>query len=121
MQGLWTAIAALSVEAPQDRTVLPCVRLQLADGGSFDVYRADATEGPVTMWRVRGFSEGGGGAAQESVAVILGTKDGRAILKRTGADAGMTPVSGYEETTRSLGDLSQVIAAAVRRLMNAED
>ncbi len=120
MDSLWASLAALSKGSAEDEKVLHCVRLQLVDGATFDVYKAEEAPGAVTLWRVRGFFEPeGGGEVAERKGVILGTQDGRAIARMSTPDGDtMTPVTAHEPTTRALSDLSDVIAAAVQSLMD---
>ena len=115
MQTLWQALADLSVPREQDEREVRCVRLTFADDTALDVFRAYEIGGAVTAWRVRGFTEPGD---EERVAVVLGTKDDRALVQWSpGHTPGMVPVVGHEPTTRSLAELSDAMAAAVRRLM----
>jgi len=115
VQTLWQALAELSVPREQDEREVRCVRVTLADDSALDVFRAYEIEGGVTAWRVRGFVEPGG---EERVAVVLGTKDDRALVQwGPGHTPSMVPVAEHAETTRSLADLSDAMAAAVRRLM----
>lgn len=119
MQTLWQALAELSVPREQDEREVRCVRLTLSDESMLDVFRAYEIEGKVTAWRVRGFVEPGG---EERVAVVLGTKDDRAMVQwGPGHTPGMVPVAEHAWTKRSLADLSNAMAAAVRRLMEPEN
>ena len=78
MQTLWQALAELSVPREQDEREVRGVRLTLSDETALDVFRAYEIEGKVTAWRVRGFVKPGG---EERVAVVLGTKDDRAMVQ----------------------------------------
>ena len=118
VDGLWTALGELALPSDEDAKELRCVRLSLPDDASFDVYKAEQAQGPITLWRVRGFFSDAGADGEERSCVILGTKDGRALVNFTGP---LLLVSGFEPTTRSLGDLSEVIAAAVRRFLPSTD
>ena len=117
MEGLWSALAELSRPSSENAKRLRCVRLSLPDAGSFDVYKAEQAPGPITLWRVRGFLVAFDGQTQERHGVILGTKDGRALVN---FDGPLLPVARFLPTTRSLTDLSYVIAAAVRRVLDQE-
>jgi len=110
---LWSDLAELSVDDGEDAKVVRCVRLELDDAATLDVYKAEQTAGSVVMWHVRGFFESGGSAPEERQAVLLRTQDGRAIVKWAGG-SGMAPVRGHAPKERPLTDLSGVIANAIR-------
>lgn len=116
VDALWQALGELAVPQPEEAKVVPCVRLRLEDGGAFDVYKAEEKPRHVTLWEVRGFQVAAGESdSVERKAVIMGTKDGRAFLNTGDA---MVVVTEHEAATRPLSDLSEVIAAAVRRLLD---
>ena len=112
---LWDALGELATPQGEEAKVVPCVRLRLEDGGHFDAYKAQEKPRHVTLWEVRGFHVAAGeDDADERKAVIMGTKDGRAFLNTGDA---MVPIESHEATSRPLSDLSNVIAAAVRRFV----
>ena len=80
---------------------------------------AERVEAAMEAWRVRGFTDDG---ASTRLAVILGTRDGRAMVtERVSNDRELAVVGGMvveaSSNTRALSDLSEAIANAVRRLM----
>ncbi|MBL4687943.1 MAG: hypothetical protein JKY37_25355 [Nannocystaceae bacterium] len=120
MDTLWARLAELS-EGSIDDDKVHCERLHLADGALLDVHKAERAEGAVTMWRVRGFYEAEGADAVDRQAVILGTKDGRAIVRFSQGPGGMEPVQSHQPHARPLSALSAVLASAVRKLMDPGD
>lgn len=117
MDALWASLAALGRPSDVETSALAVERLHLADGTRLDVYKAETAPGPVTLWRVRGFLERDGEPPTEQQAAVLGTKDGRAVVRFSDPGLGMAPITEHAAATRALSDLSEVVAAAVRRLM----
>ncbi len=129
---LWEHLEGLSRGLDPLRPSIPTVRVTLDSGAMLEVFRAEPVEASIAAWRVRGFT--GGSAAVESsrvsrpasaavrLAVILGTRDGRAMVtERVSGDSEEALVGGLvvsaEPGERALVDLSEAIAAAVRALM----
>ena len=122
---LFAELAALAQPSDQDASSLRCVRLGFEDGSIFDVYKAQRRPGPVNLWSVRGFHGVRDDEPAERKALVLGTRDDRAIVTWAGPVAnaagmmnGATVVSA-EPNIRSLDDLSRVMAKAVQRLLGA--
>jgi hypothetical protein len=126
------------------RPSIPTVRVTLDSGAMLEVFRADPVEAAMTAWRVRGFGSGPSAASGRletspaidpaigeperppkpavRLAVILGTRDGRAMVtERVSDDTAEAVVGGLvvsaEPGERALVDLSEAIATAVRALM----
>jgi hypothetical protein len=120
---VFEGLAKLAAASDENATELACLRLDLGDGTYLDVYKAEQNPGPVTLWRVRGFhhtSMDPGTGDADRTAVILGTRDNRALLTwpgrplDAGGTMGGTPIVGATETTRPLDDLAKVIAERLR-------
>jgi hypothetical protein len=122
---LWAGLAQLLLPASDERH-LPCVRVDTSEGGQLDIYRAEQIPRAMPVWRVRGFYRDAAGVAVEQRAVLMGTQDGRAMLVHPPAAEGeaVRPselVVAAQMTQRDIGDLADVIAAAVRRLVASRD
>jgi len=128
---LWEHLEGLARGLDPLRPSIPTVRVTLDSGAMLEVFRAEPVEASIAAWRVRGFT---GGSAAEAVgpsrasrsavrlAVILGTRDGRAMVtERVSGESEEAIVGGLvvsaEPGERALVDLSEAIAAAVRALM----
>lgn len=134
---LWEHLEGLARGLDPLRPSIPTVRVTLDSGAMLEVFRAEPVEAAISAWRVRGFT--GASPSVSSVvdrtrvpssasssavrlAVILGTRDGRAMVtERVSGDSEEALVGGLvvsaEPGERSLVDLSEAIAAAVRALM----
>ena len=134
---LWEHLEGLARGLDPLRPSIPTVRVTLDSGAMLEVFRAEPVEAAIAAWRVRGFT--GASPSVSSVvdrtrvpssasssavrlAVILGTRDGRAMVtERVSGDSEEALVGGLvvsaEPGERSLVDLSEAIAAAVRALM----
>lgn len=92
------------------------VRLQLDDGRTLDVFRADRVREKPAAWRLRGFV--GDIRPSEFLAVLLVTVDGRAMVTGPAADAAIgfdgQLVVGASPATRRIADLAELIARRVR-------
>lgn len=121
-QALWRALEGLGAGLDPDRPVIPTVRVTMDSGAVLEVFRADRVEATMVAWRVRGFTDDG---STTRLAVILGTQDGRAMVtERVSGDeeavvGGMVVESAPNE--RSLADLSEAIAVAIRNRMAEVD
>lgn len=118
-QRLWGALEGLSSGLPAKQPVVPTVRVVINSGAVLEVFRAERVEAAMEAWRVRGFTDDG---CSTRLAVILGTQDGRAMVtERVSNEHEQAVVGGMvveaESNTRSLSDLSDAIANAVRDLM----
>jgi len=118
-QRLWGALAGLAQGLPPRQPLVPTVRVVVNSGAVLEVFRAERVEATMEAWRVRGFTDDG---STTRLAVILGTQDGRAMVtERVSNDEDLAVVGGMvveaESNTRSLSDLSEAIANAVRELM----
>jgi hypothetical protein len=128
---LWEHLEGLARGLDPLRPYIPTVRVTLDSGAMLEVFRAEPVEASIAAWRVRGFT-GGSSAVERSrsssasaavrLAVILGTRDGRAMVtERVSGDSEEALVGGLvvsaEPGERALVDLSEAIAAAVRALM----
>ncbi len=121
-QRLWGALEGLAQGLPPQQPIVPTVRVVVNSGAVLEVFRAERVEAAMEAWRVRGFTDDG---ATTRLAVILGTQDGRAMVtERVSTDDDLAVVGGMvveaESNTRSLDDLSEAIANAVRDLMGAK-
>lgn len=137
---LWEQLEGLSRGLDPLRPSIPTVRVTLDSGAMLEVFRAEPVEASIAAWRVRGFTgaplsarrsiagglEGarlpGSGSSAVRLAVILGTRDGRAMVtERVTGDSEEALVGGLvvsaEPGERALVDLSEAIATAVRALM----
>ncbi len=130
---LWEQLEGLSRGLDPHRPSIPTVRVTLDSGAMLEVFRAEPVEAAIAAWRVRGFTGGTPivashrpsiprSATTVRLAVILGTRDGRAMVtERVSGSADEALVGGLvvsaEPGERSLIDLSEAIAAAVRALM----
>lgn len=115
---LWPALEGLAVGLDPAETTIPTVRIGLEGGAVLEVFRAELVDAPMTAWRVRGFTNG----RTVRLAVILGTRDGRAMVtERVSTDDDQAVVGGLvaavELGERSIADLSAAIADAVRARM----
>jgi hypothetical protein len=121
-EALWEGLATLQGTTTEERA-LPCVRLATSTGAEFDVYRAERIERHVVVWKVRGFYRDADGETTEQRAVVMGTRDGRAMLTHPASDPPRPSemIVDAEQTLRNLADLADVIAAAVRRLVQSSD
>ena len=121
--GIFDALEGLGTPTDLEATSFPCVRLELRDGASFDVYRADRASPNAQIWRVRGFLDRGG-STREQRALILGTTDGRAMLNlgNTLSPDNMADNTVTQATpvSRPIEDLSEAMAKAVRALFGDE-
>lgn len=118
-QHLWGALEGLAEGLPPQQPVVPTVRVVVDSGAVLEVFRAERVEAAMEAWRVRGFTDDG---STTRLAVILGTRDGRAMVtERVSNDEDLAVIGGMvveaSVNTRSLSDLSQAIADAVRGLM----
>jgi hypothetical protein len=92
---------------------VPIVRIELGDGTTLDVFRAEQVRERPIAWRVRGFA--GNEAPREFVALVLGTIDGRAtVMTAAGEPGGGQTVASANNATRKLGELAELIARRVR-------
>lgn len=116
---LWDALEGLAVGLLPERDAIPTVRVLLDSGKTLEVFWAERVEGaPMVAWRVRGFTDG----TAVRLAAILGTRDGRAMVtERVDAGDDQAPLGGLVAEVgageRSIADLSQAIADAVRERM----
>jgi hypothetical protein len=115
---LWEHLEGLSRGLDPRQLTIPTVRVTVDSGAMLEVFRADPVEAAMAAWRVRGFT---GGTAVR-LAVILGTRDGRAMVTERVSDESEEAVVGglvvsAEPGQRALVDLSEAIARAVRALM----
>ena len=116
---LWGALEGLAQGLPPQQPIVPTVRVVVDSGAVLEVFRAEKVEATMEAWRVRGFTDDG---STTRLAVILGTRDGRAMVtERVSNEHELAVVGGMvveaEVNTRSLSDLSAAIADAVRELM----
>jgi hypothetical protein len=140
---LWEQLEGLSRGLDPLRPSIPTVRVTLDSGAMLEVFRAEPVEAAIAAWRVRGFTgappsprvravtewasssvprPSGSASSSVRLAVILGTRDGRAMVtERVSGDSEEALVGGLvvsvEPGERSLVDLSEAIATAVRALM----
>lgn len=134
---LWEHLEGLARGLDPLRPSIPTVRVTLDSGATLEVFRAEPVEASIAAWRVRGFTGASSGASSVverarmtsrptssavRLAVILGTRDGRAMVtERVSGDEEEALVGGLvvsaEPGERALVDLSEAIAAAVRALM----
>lgn len=129
---LWEQLEGLSRGLDPLRPSFPTVRVTLDSGAMLEVFRAEPVEAAIAAWRVRGFTGPAApvathrppraASAPVRLAVILGTRDGRAMVtERVSGDSEEALVGGLvvsaEPGERALVDLSEAIAAAVRALM----
>ncbi len=141
---LWEQLEGLSRGLDPLRPSIPTVRVTLDSGAMLEVFRAEPVEASIAAWRVRGFTGGSSLAARAGsapggeassvahgsgrrpsvvrLAVILGTRDGRAMVtERVSGESEEAVVGGLvvsaEPGERALVDLSDAIADAVRALM----
>jgi hypothetical protein len=133
---LWEHLEGLARGLDPLRPSIPTVRVTLDSGAMLEVFRAEPVEASIAAWRVRGFTGPSSGASSVvdrtrvpspkssavRLAVILGTRDGRAMVtERVSGDSEEALVGGLvvsaEPGERALVDLSEAIAAAVRALM----
>lgn len=133
---LWEQLEGLARGLDPLRPTIPTVRVTLDSGAMLEVFRAEPVEASIAAWRVRGFTGPSAGASSVvdrtrvpspkssavRLAVILGTRDGRAMVtERVSGDSEEALVGGLvvsaEPGERALVDLSEAIAAAVRALM----
>lgn len=125
---LWEQLEGLSQGLDPARSSIPTVRITLDSGSVLEVFRAEPVEASIAAWRVRGFTGNAISAVPRPpkpgvrLAVILGTKDGRAMVtERVSDETEEAMVGGLvvsaERGERALIDLSEAIAAAVRALM----
>ncbi|MCX4241241.1 hypothetical protein [Paraliomyxa miuraensis] len=131
---LWEQLEGLSRGLDPTQLSIPTVRVTLDSGSVLEVFRAEPVESTIAAWRVRGFT--GPAAIKHAfdpgrtpstskavrLAVILGTRDGRAMVTERVSDESEEALVGglvvdAEPSTRALIDLSEAIAAAVRALM----
>lgn len=116
-QRLWGALEGLAQGLPPHQPIVPTVRVVVDSGAVLEVFRAERVEAAMEAWRVRGFTDDG---STTRLAVILGTRDGRAMVTERVSNE-QAVVGGMvveaSSNTRSLSDLSQAIADAVRELM----
>lgn len=115
---LWEQLEGLSRGLDPRQLTVPTVRVTVDSGAVLEVFRAEPVEAAMAAWRVRGFT---GGTAVR-LAVILGTRDGRAMVTERVSDESEEAVVGglvvsAEPGERALVDLSEAIARAVRALM----
>lgn len=116
---LWGALEGLAQGLPEAQPTVPTVRVVVDSGAVLEVFRAERVEAAMEAWRVRGFTDDG---CTTRLAVILGTRDGRAMVtERVSNEHDLAVVGGMvveaSANKRSLNDLSQAIADAVRELM----
>lgn len=109
----------------EDSQTVRCVKLTLASGGAFDVYRAKEVDPRLPVWSVRGFEVAENAPDVERRGLVMGTKDGRAMLTSGGrldaqSAARSEMVTHASADNRNVKDLSDVIAKAIRKLMTAE-
>lgn len=116
---LWEALEGLAMGLLPERDTIPTVRVLLDNGNALEVFRAERVRrAPMVAWRVRGFTDG----TTVRLAAILGTRDGRAMVTEH-VDAGGSQaalgglVAEVHAAERSIADLSQAIADAVRERM----
>lgn len=114
MDEIGALLEALEVEVERD---VPVVRLQVEDGRTLDVFRAERLRDRPIVWRTRGFS--GDIRPAEFVALLLGTLDGRAIVTAGPGDATASTMNGQavvgvSRSSRRLADLADLIARRVR-------
>lgn len=112
------AFETLEVGLLPDKQTIPTAVVTVDSGARLSVFRVHPVEAPAIAWRVRGFDDAG----EVKLAVILGAQDGRAMVT-----AAVTPdqasqvlggmVTAVESSERSLNDLSEAMANAVRTLM----
>lgn len=107
-------LAQLAVEIDRD---VPVVRLDIEDGRTLDVFRAEQVRELPIVWRTRGFA--GDIRPAEFVALLLGTTDGRAIVTAGPGDMTSATMNGQAvvratRTSRRLADLADLIARRVR-------
>lgn len=143
---LWEQLEGLSRGLDPLRPAIPTVRVTVDSGAMLEVFRAEPVEAAIVAWRVRGFTgapssprarsgtddvewvsssvvrPSGSASSAVRLAVILGTRDGRAMVtERVSGDSEEALVGGLvvsvEPGERSLVDLSEAIATAVRALM----
>lgn len=138
---LWEQLQGLSRGLDPSRPSFPTVRVTLDSGSVLEVFRAEPVEAAIAAWRVRGFAtstvappRADAATTREPVhappaskaavrlAVILGTRDGRAMVTERVSDETEEAVVGglvvsAEPSERALIDLSEAIATAVRSLM----
>jgi hypothetical protein len=110
---LWEHLEGLSRGLDPQQLSIPTVRVTVDSGAMLEVFRAEPVEAAMAAWRVRGFT---GGTAVR-LAVILGTRDGRAMVTERVSDESEEAVVGGLVGERALVDLSEAIARAVRALM----
>ena len=127
---LWEQLEGLARGLDPERPSIPTVRVTLDSGAMLEVFRAEPVEASIAAWRVRGFTSGSPSVARlpstpsgtVRLAVILGTRDGRAMVtERVSGESEEALVGGLvvsaEPGERALVDLSDAIATAVRALM----
>lgn len=115
---LWAQLEGLARGLDPQQPTVPTVRVTVDSGAVLEVFRAERVEAPMPAWRVRGFA----GGTTVRLAVILGTRDGRAMVtERVSDDADEALVGGLvvsaQAGQRAMIDLSEAIASAVRALM----
>ncbi|MCH9685966.1 MAG: hypothetical protein K0V04_31315 [Deltaproteobacteria bacterium] len=107
-----------------DAPSVTCVGLRLEDGTRVDVFKAELANAALPVWRVQGLVGEGPGVVERR-GLVLGTRDGRAILAAgmPSLDRGLEgePVVAVESVVRPLRDLSEVIAQAVERRLGQDD
>ncbi len=120
---LFKRLEALPKDLADARSVT-CVGLRLADGTRVDVFKAELANASLPVWRVQGLV-GEGPTVVERRGLVLGTRDGRAILAKGMPTAGGglegESVMAVESVVRPLRDLGEVIAQAVERRIPPDD
>jgi hypothetical protein len=119
MDEIGALLAGLDAEVGRD---VPVVRLEVEDGRTLDVFRAERVRDRPIVWRTRGFA--GDIRPAEFVALLLGTTDGRAIVTAGPGDAAAATMSGQavigvSRSSRRLADLADLIAQRVRERFSA--
>ncbi len=118
---LWPWLQALTQER-DGASVVECVALTLHDGSRPEVFKAELANEALPIWRIRAM-QGHGAELAERRGLLLGTRDGRAILTTSltpaaGGELDGAPIMAVSRTERPLSDLSELIARAVRRRLD---
>lgn len=118
---LWAGLEALARGLPAEGSRIPTVRVTIEGGAVLEVFRAQRVPASAIAWRVRGFTDEG-----VRLAAILGTNDGRAMVRTTVSDTDTVAsvlggmVIDAAPGDRDIAELSEAIANAIRALMGKD-
>jgi hypothetical protein len=118
---LWAGLEALAKGLPAEGSRIPTVRVTIEGGAVLEVFRAQRVPAAAIAWRVRGFTDEG-----VRLAAILGTNDGRAMVRTTvsATDTATSVLGGMvieaAPGDRDIAELSEAIANAIRALMGKD-